>query len=95
MARSGIALFMAIVVVTSLVSSSHGRKLLNVQETKQQEVPSLDDRLYRTALPKGPVTPSSPSKKGHSMIVDEKLIARHLAAVDRILRSVPSPGVGH
>ncbi|KAL1555958.1 hypothetical protein AAHA92_11636 [Salvia divinorum] len=26
---------------------------------------------------------------------DEKLIARHLAALDRILRSVPSPGVGH
>lgn len=27
--------------------------------------------------------------------LDEKLIARHLAALDRILRSVPSPGVGH
>ncbi|CAI9782089.1 unnamed protein product [Fraxinus pennsylvanica] len=38
---------------------------------------------------------SAPSKKGHDVTIDEKLIARHLAAMDRILRSVPSPGVGN
>ncbi|GFZ07134.1 hypothetical protein Acr_19g0000710 [Actinidia rufa] len=94
MARSVFVLFAILVLFSSLVSSSHGRKLLTAQEHKTV-APSLEDRLYLNALPKGAVTPSSPSKKGHAMDVDEKLIARHLIAIDRILRSVPSPAIGH
>lgn len=83
------------------------RKLLRVQEMEKKMVPSeekteaataavvVDARLYLNALPKGKVPASTPSNKGHENIIDEKLIARHLVAVDRILRSVPSPGVGH
>lgn len=60
------------------------------------KVPAMaDDRLFKNALPKGTVPASSPSKKGHAYTVDEKLVARHLAALDRILRSVPAPGIGN
>ncbi|OIT29134.1 hypothetical protein A4A49_16180 [Nicotiana attenuata] len=86
-------LLMFILVLASFSSSTEARKLLKLHEVKK--TPSLEDRLYLNALPKGRVPASTPSKKGHSYTIDEKLIARHLAAVDRILRSVPSPGVGH
>ncbi|KAK4361227.1 hypothetical protein RND71_020179 [Anisodus tanguticus] len=82
-----------VLLLASFSSSTEARKLLNSHEVKK--VPSLEDRLYLNALPKGKVPASTPSKKGHSYTTDEKLIARHLAAIDRILRSVPSPGVGH
>ncbi|KAI3466762.1 hypothetical protein Pfo_023425 [Paulownia fortunei] len=94
MARKTLAFLVFLVMFsTLLVSSTHGRKLL-VNE-QHNEVPSLEESLYLAALPKGNVPASTPSKKGHFVTNDEKLIARHLAAVDRILRSVPSPGVGH
>jgi hypothetical protein len=42
------------------------------------------------------VPSSSPTKKGHAMDVDEKLIERHLISMDQVLMvSVPSPGIGH
>ncbi|OVA16140.1 hypothetical protein BVC80_8927g22 [Macleaya cordata] len=66
---------------------------------------SLRDSLVLNALPKGSVPPSAPSKKGHAMInINEKLFRTFAttytttpspAHIDRILRSVPSPGVGH
>ncbi|CAA2958679.1 Hypothetical predicted protein, partial [Olea europaea subsp. europaea] len=82
--RNLILLFVVLIIFTAFVSSIHGRKFL--------KVPSLDDRLFLNALPKGTVPGSTPSKKGHAVIIDEKLIALHLARIDRILRSVPSPG---
>ncbi|KAG7034658.1 Precursor of CEP14, partial [Cucurbita argyrosperma subsp. argyrosperma] len=47
------------------------------------------DSLFLAALPKGTVPSSTPSKKGHAMVLDQKLTARHL------VQSVPSPGIGH
>ncbi|XP_015065205.1 precursor of CEP14 [Solanum pennellii] len=85
-------LLMFVLILASFSSSMEARKLLNSHEAKK--VSNLKS-LYLNALPKGRVPASTPSKKGHSYTTDEKLIARHLAAVDRILRSVPSPGVGH
>uniref|UniRef100_A0A6N2KEF8 Neprosin activation peptide domain-containing protein n=1 Tax=Salix viminalis TaxID=40686 RepID=A0A6N2KEF8_SALVM len=52
--------------------------------------------LALSALPKGRVTSSCPGKKGHATLDNEQILARHdLASIDRILRSVPSPGVGN
>ncbi|KAL7211586.1 hypothetical protein ACSBR2_014443 [Camellia fascicularis] len=91
MARPNLVmLFMFILMCASLVSYSHGRKLVTIQEERKKR-----DSLYQNALPKGTTPPSSPSKRGHADMVDEKLFGRHLAAIDRILSSVPSPGVGH
>ena len=73
------------------------RKLKMILPSDHQENMSS---LVLSALPKGTTKrPSTPSK-GHSSsttttLGDEKLFARHLAALDRILWSVPSPGVGH
>ncbi|KAI3800803.1 hypothetical protein L1987_28899 [Smallanthus sonchifolius] len=93
MARTWLALFMLLVLFTS---STNGRKLLNTPDsgTKEEASPATMS-LYLSVLPKGTVPASTPSKKSHSSITDEKLIIRHLIAIDRILRSVPSPGVGH
>ncbi|KAK9050774.1 hypothetical protein SSX86_030255 [Deinandra increscens subsp. villosa] len=95
MARTWVFLFMLLLVL--FTSSTNGRKLLNTPPPAKNEEPTLAMKmsLYLNVLPKGTVPASTPSKRGHSAITDEKLITRHLIAVDRILRSVPSPGVGH
>lgn len=100
MARSSFVFVLYLLTLASLVTTIYGRRLNdNMHETQKQKLqkppPSARDSLYLSSLPKGTVPNSAPTKKGHSFIVDEKLIARHLAALDRILRSVPSPGVGN
>lgn len=68
--------------ITSTIQAN--RKLvLNLHELKK--VPNLEDMrlLYQIVLPKGTIPNSTPSKKGHSH------------TINRILKSVPSPGVGH
>ncbi|KAL4369518.1 hypothetical protein GQ457_05G028240 [Hibiscus cannabinus] len=74
-----------------------GRKLLINTAEINEHVPPLLASLVLNALPKGTVpAASAPTKKGHSTTLDdEKLFARHLARIDRILQSVPSPGGGH
>ncbi|KAK9093103.1 hypothetical protein Syun_028014 [Stephania yunnanensis] len=85
-----------VVLLGSFVPSTEARKLLrSIGENKVMTVPALEDSLVLSALPKSTTPPSAPSKKGHLVIIDEKLFAMHLATIDRILRSVPSPGVGH
>ncbi|KAK1351323.1 Precursor of CEP [Heracleum sosnowskyi] len=102
MTRSSFVFILYLVTLASFVTSIHARWLNdNMHEIKKQKLPqpppSARDSLFLSSLPKGSTVPySAPTKKGHSLIVDdEKLIARHLAAIDRILRSVPSPGVGN
>ncbi|KDO77911.1 hypothetical protein CISIN_1g047704mg [Citrus sinensis] len=77
---------------------SEARKLLNTEkiDSSSKKVSSLFANLVLSALPKGRVPASSPSRKTHGATLDhEKLFARHLAGIDRILQSVPSPGIGH
>ncbi|XP_027348625.1 precursor of CEP14 [Abrus precatorius] len=97
MARPSTWVLLFILLFASLSSSLEGRKLLLGAEKQWKKAnPSSRDSLFLSALPKGTVPPSSPSKKGHVVEVDEKLTARHLISIDRVLlRSVPSPGVGH
>ncbi|KAL8090877.1 precursor of CEP14 [Apium graveolens] len=101
MARSSFVFILCLLTLSSFVTTIYGRRLNdNMHETEKQKLqkppPSTRDySLYLSSLPKGTIPNSAPTKKGHSFIVDEKLIARHLAAIDRILRSVPSPGVGN
>ncbi|KAK9714522.1 hypothetical protein RND81_06G100800 [Saponaria officinalis] len=81
----------------------HARKLMFIQEgykhNKQRVSPSFD-KLILNELPKGKIVHSSSPSKSHASttpttLPDKELFGRHLAAIDRILRSVPSPGVGH
>ncbi|KAI4365179.1 hypothetical protein MLD38_021189 [Melastoma candidum] len=56
---------------------------------------SLNPSLFLSTLPKGSMWVSSPSRKGHMAAIREELTARNLASLDRVLQSVPSPGIGH
>jgi len=93
MARLRSHLLLFFVLFASLCSSLESRKLhLGAHKPSNK----VDPSLFLTSLPKGTVPYSAPSKKGHSTVVDEKLIARHLIATERLLvQSVPSPGAGH
>lgn len=97
MASCKALLLIFFVVFSSLSPCLDARRLLTMEEDRRgkKSIPALQASLVLSSLPKGTVPASAPSKKGHDTVVDEKLIARHLSAIDRILRSVPSPGVGH
>ncbi|CAO2823496.1 unnamed protein product [Amaranthus hypochondriacus] len=95
-----LVLLCLLLIATTQVNCQATRKLKMIlpSDLHQENMSSL----VLSALPKGTTKrPSTPSK-GHSSATpttttlgDEKLFARHLAALDRILWSVPSPGVGH
>ncbi|CAA0828742.1 Unknown protein [Striga hermonthica] len=93
MAPKLLVFLILLIVVSSDLTSA--RKLSMGPGRKPS--PTLSDRLYLAALPKGNVPASTPSKKGHSFTADEKLVTRrHLIDVDRILEtSTPSPGTGN
>ncbi|KAJ1402189.1 hypothetical protein SESBI_28288 [Sesbania bispinosa] len=98
MARLGTLLVLFLVLFASLSSSfTQARKLhLGKDKDIKKVDPSSRDTLFLSSLPKGTVPSSTPSRKGHSVEVDEKLVARHLITTERLLlRSVPSPGAGH
>ncbi|XP_050368138.1 precursor of CEP14 [Argentina anserina] len=99
MARLSALAFVFLMVFAMVVSTLEGRRLLDTNEyefKKKATSNSLDKSLFMSALPKGTVPASTPSKKGHTFVIDEKLIARrHLVGHDRFLQSVPSPGVGN
>ncbi|KAJ6770009.1 PRECURSOR OF CEP14 [Salix purpurea] len=100
MARFGVVVFIFFFSFAAFMSNTEGRKL-----SMSTRAPESDDRdrssvgsfasLARSALPEGRVTSSCPGKKGHATLDNEQILARHLASIDRILRSVPSPGVGN
>nr|AFK33970.1 unknown [Lotus japonicus] len=97
MARIGTLLVLFSVLFASLCSCPEGRKLhIGSAKHSMKVDPSSSScrSLFLSSLPKGNVPTSTPSKKGHSVEVDEKLIARHLTE-RLLLRSVPSPGAGH
>ncbi|OWM72984.1 precursor of CEP14 [Punica granatum] len=92
-----VTVLMIFVVCSFLLSPSEGRKLLGAMKVDKSKV-TLNPSMLLSALPKGTVPSSAPSKKGHAVVVDEKLIARHLSSLEReraLLLSIPSPGVGH
>ncbi|GMJ14740.1 C-TERMINALLY ENCODED PEPTIDE 14 [Hibiscus trionum] len=81
-----------LIFASSFMPQMESRKLLiNTGESNQSVLPLLAS-LVLNALPKGTV----PAASAHLTTLDkEKLFARHLAGIDRILQSVPSPGGGH
>lgn len=98
MDRFGSFVIISFVLFASFLPSLEARKLLNSEkiDNNKKKVSSLFEKLVLSALPKGNVRASSPSEKTHHATLDnEKLFARHLAGIDRILQSVPSPGIGH
>ncbi|XVE51498.1 hypothetical protein DITRI_Ditri02bG0046800 [Diplodiscus trichospermus] len=95
MARFGYLVLIFLVIYVSFVPQMESRKLLLNTGESNRNAPPLFASLVLSALAKGTVPASAPSKKGHATLDNEKLFARHLAGIDRILQSVPSPGAGH
>ncbi|PIA33895.1 hypothetical protein AQUCO_03900033v1 [Aquilegia coerulea] len=88
-------LILYLAISICFIPSLEARKLLGMEIKVKDMVSSLEGSLVLSSFAKGKVPPSAPSQKGHLMIVNEKLFTMHFASIDRILRSVPSPGVGH
>lgn len=89
MSRLSFKLFIILFAFVCHMPSSDARNILRVS---MQKVPTLEDGIFSRALPKSPL--SSSDEKGHAMAFNGRLFA-HLAKMDRIMGSVPSPGVGH
>lgn len=59
-----------------------------------RKILKMEDNLV--LLPKGTTAPpSSPSAEDLQRVTNQSLFSLHLAKIDRILQSVPSPGAGH
>jgi|UniRef100_A0A2N9F3V7 hypothetical protein len=91
MARLSSMLFIILFTFVSHMPSSDARNILRLSI---RDVPTFEHSIVSRALPKGPIPLSSSGEKGHAMAFNEGLFA-HFAKMDRILESVPSPGVGH
>ncbi|XP_009767917.1 precursor of CEP14-like [Nicotiana sylvestris] len=92
-------LFIALVIILVVCTAPcfEARKLLtNTDKKKTDSAPSREAHLLLNALPKGKISHSSPSKRGHPAFVNVNK-KKHYAGghVDRNLESVPSPGIGH
>ncbi|XP_021288449.1 precursor of CEP14 [Herrania umbratica] len=92
MNRLTLALLILLLALIFQVPSTQSRMLFNAEK---KEVFSPKDNLVPVVLPNKPTAPPSPTEKDHIMAKDERLFALHLAKIDRILQSVPSPGRGH
>ncbi|KAL0798804.1 hypothetical protein Bca101_053979 [Brassica carinata] len=78
-----------------LLEKKKQENFMTVREEVKNHMPHVTKTTTLTALPKGKIQNSTPSKKGYAVISNVKLRSRHLSTVDRLLQSVPSPGVGH
>nr|XP_009602867.1 precursor of CEP14-like [Nicotiana tomentosiformis] len=97
MARFEMMLFIALVILFVCTAPCfEARKLLNSKDKKNTDsARSREANLLLNALPKGKISPSSPSKRGHAAFVNYKKKQYAGGHVDRNLESVPSPGIGH
>ncbi|KAE8713021.1 Detected protein of unknown function [Hibiscus syriacus] len=82
MARLSLVLLIVIVALIFHPTCFETRKLSNFE--KEQQVPSFKDAFA-----------GDDDDKGHAMGNNERLFVIHLAKIDRILQSSPSPGGGH
>ncbi|GMJ10079.1 hypothetical protein HRI_004677100 [Hibiscus trionum] len=80
MARLSLVLLIVVVALLFHPTCFEARKLSNIEK---EQVPSFKDTFTGDA------------DKGHAMGNNERLFAIHLAKIDRILQSTPSPGGGH
>ncbi|KAK8706316.1 hypothetical protein V6N13_049886 [Hibiscus sabdariffa] len=81
MARLSLVLFIVIVAVLFHPTCLEARKLSSLEK---EQVASIFKHTF-----------ARDEDKGHAVGNNERLFAIHLAKIDRILQSTPSPGGGH
>ncbi|KAK8706318.1 hypothetical protein V6N13_049888 [Hibiscus sabdariffa] len=87
MARLSLSLIIVLFVSIYQVPSIQSRKLLNA-EKEATVIFQMDNSV--PSIPEKPL-----ADKDQMMANNERLFAVHLARLDRILQSVPSPGGGN
>ncbi|KAE8703321.1 hypothetical protein F3Y22_tig00110472pilonHSYRG00328 [Hibiscus syriacus] len=94
MARFSLVLLIVIVALIFHPTCFEARKLLNIE---LEHAPSFKGNFAGIKLSKEPakILPASDDDKGHAMVSNERPFAFHVAEIDRILQSRPSPGGGH
>ncbi|MBA0641291.1 hypothetical protein Goklo_025855 [Gossypium klotzschianum] len=70
-----------------------GADVARTEETA--EALPLNKNVVVSVEQREPTPAVSFRNKDHEMVDEERLFALHLAKIDRILQSVPSPGAGH
>ncbi|KAE8713020.1 Detected protein of unknown function [Hibiscus syriacus] len=91
MARLGLALLIIVFVLIHQVPSMQSRNPFNADMKAQAALIPPKDNL----VPSDHVPMKPPTDKDHVMANTERLFALHLAKIDRLLQSVPSPGGGN
>ncbi|KAK8648299.1 hypothetical protein V6N13_129057 [Hibiscus sabdariffa] len=81
MARLSLVLLIVIVSLLYHPTCLEARKLSGFEK---EQVPSIFKDTF-----------TREEDKGHALGNNERLFAMHLAKIDRILQSTPSPGAGH
>ncbi|RAL50330.1 hypothetical protein DM860_008004 [Cuscuta australis] len=76
-------------ISSSLISSTQSRRMLPLPEPDRRKTGN------GVVFGKAEVGNAAAAAGGGGAVFDEKLVVRHLAALDRILRSVPSPSTGN
>ncbi|KAK3198620.1 hypothetical protein Dsin_022035 [Dipteronia sinensis] len=95
------ALFCKIALIFVLVTVFHipsleGRKVLNMENKKDRPLVPEHNLVPSHVLQNGPTPTPSPSSKSVPNAQNGRiLVTLHNAAIDRLLESVPSPGIGH
>ncbi|KAK2638723.1 hypothetical protein Ddye_026518 [Dipteronia dyeriana] len=87
-----------VLVPVFYIPSLEGRKVLNMENTKDRPNVPVHNLVPSHVLQNGPTpTPTpSPSSKSVQMAQNGRiLVTLHNAAIDRFMESVPSPGIGH
>ncbi|KAJ4847816.1 hypothetical protein Tsubulata_011767 [Turnera subulata] len=94
MARlSGITALVFIVLLICHTQSFEGRKLMMEKKEGLSSLKGINIVVGDAQKVRNPT--SSPRQEDNEIPTYERLIASHLAKIDRILQSVPSPGAGH
>ncbi|TXG66709.1 hypothetical protein EZV62_007984 [Acer yangbiense] len=86
-----------VLVTVFYIPSLEGRKVLNMENTKDDHPLVPEHNLVPShVLQNGPTPTPPPSSKSVQMAQNgQKMVTLHNAAIDRFLESVPSPGIGH
>ncbi|KAE8680087.1 Detected protein of unknown function [Hibiscus syriacus] len=90
MARLGLSLLVIVFVLIFQVPPMQSRNLFNAEMNAQAAPIPPEDNLVPSD-----VTMKPPTDIDHIMANSERLFALHLAKIDRLLQSVPSPGGGN
>lgn len=89
---------MLLFVFFALISYTPSFEARKVMREEKRDALHLEDSSTQILLPKdqySSVLPPFPQEKGHAVATNVKLLTSTAVEIDRLLQSVPSPGIGN